>query len=181
MLILAREKAARNGVDVEFQLDDMRTMTFDGVFDLATCWYDSLNYILKLDELQRTFMAVANALGNEGCFLFDMNTVYGLAVNWQRHGCYVQQETTDIFEVHRASFDFETSIASLRITGFLQRDGRWIRIDEVHRERGYSLEEINQCAACAGFREIARWGNIRDMTEPTPESGRIWFAMQKGD
>lgn len=180
MLTLARERAAREGVSVEFLVRDMRTMEFDRAFDLATCWYDSLNYILKLDELKRTFVAVANALGEDGCFVFDMNTMYGLAVNWQRQSCYVQQETAEIFEVHRATFDYESNIATLRITGFLQQDSRWTRIDEVHEERGYSLDEINRCAEHAGFREIAQWGDIRDMTEPTPQSGRIWFAMQKG-
>jgi SAM-dependent methyltransferase len=179
MLELAREKAARDGVAVEFKLADMRTMALNGSFDLATCWYDSLNYLLELDELQRTFVAVATALRENGCFLFDMNTVYGLTVNWQRQRCYVQQDKAEIFEVHRTSFDFETMIATLRITGFLRQKGRWVRVDEVHRERGYSLEDIAACAVHAGFREIARWGNIRDMTEPTPESGRIWFAMRK--
>jgi ubiquinone/menaquinone biosynthesis C-methylase UbiE len=179
MLTLARDKAAREGVSVEFLQDDMRTMEFERAFDLATCWYDSLNYILELDELKRTFKAVANALTEDGCFVFDMNTTYGLAVNWQRQRCYVQQESADVFEVHRASYDYETNIATLRITGFSQQNGRWTRMDEVHKERGYSLDEITQCATSAGFGEIARWGDIREMTESTPQSGRIWFAMQK--
>jgi ubiquinone/menaquinone biosynthesis C-methylase UbiE len=179
MLALARERAAREGVSVEFLLRDMRSMGFDKAFDLATCWYDSLNYILNLGELERAFLAIANALTDDGYFVFDMNTVFGLAVNWQRQSCYVQQDTAEIFEVHRADFDYETNVATLRVTGFLQRNGRWSRIDEVHRERGYSLDEIRQCGAQAGFREIARWGDIRAMTPPTPKSGRIWFALQK--
>jgi len=114
MLRFARKRAKEEAVDVEFSLQDMRCLPFEESFDLVTCWYDSLNYLLILDDLEKTFTGAARALKKGGFFIFDVNTVYGLAVLWQQESCYIQQDNPDLLEIHRTSFDFETNIATLR-------------------------------------------------------------------
>ena len=179
MLRFARERAQREGVNVEFVLQDMRTLAFEERFDLAACWFDSLNYLLELEDLAKTFVGVYRALKKEGLFIFDMNTIYGLAVNWQRYPCYIQQDTPELFEIHRASYDFARKLATMRVTGFMREGNRWTRMDEVHRERGYTLEEIKQCLSEAGFQELACWEDLEEMSEPKPDSGRVWFVVKK--
>jgi len=164
---------------VEFLLQDMRSLPFEERFDLVTCWFDSLNYLLELEDLERTFAGACRALKKSGLFIFDMNTIYGLAVNWQRLPCYVQQDTPWLFEIHRPSYDCEKNIATLRITGFMKEGDRWTRMDEEHKERGYTLEEIRQCLKEVGLQELACWGNLQEMSEPKPDSDRVWFVMQK--
>ena len=180
MLQLARERAERENVNAEFLLQDMRSLAFeDKRFDLVTCWFDSLNYLLELEDLQRTFAGVYRALKKTGLFIFDMNTIYGLVVNWQRYPCYVQQDTSELFEIQRVSYDFAHNLAIMRITGFLKQGDVWTRMDEVHRERGYTLEEIRQCLKETGFQELACWGSLEEMSEPKPDSGRVWFVTTK--
>ncbi len=179
MLRFARERAERENANVEFLLQDMRSLAFEGGFDLATCWFDSLNYLLEFKDVQRTFEGVYRALKKAGLFIFDMNTIYGLAVNWQRYPCYIQQDTPELFEIHRASYDFANNLATMRITGFAKEGDRWTRMNEVHRERGYKVEEIRQCLKEAGFQELACWDSLEAMSEPKPDSGRVWFVMQK--
>jgi len=179
MLRFARERAERENADVEFLLQDMRSLPFEDRFDLATCWFDSLNYLLELEGLQQTFASAYRALKKEGLFIFDMNTIYGLAVNWQRDPCYVQQNSPELFEIQFPSYDFEKRIATTRILGFAKEGDRWIRMDEEHKERGYTLEEIRQCSQEVGLQELACWGNLEEMSEPRPNSGRVWFVMQK--
>jgi len=179
MLQFARERAERENVKVEFLLQDMRSLAFEEGFDLVTCWFDSLNYLLELEDLGKTFTGVYRALRKPGLFIFDMNTIYGLAVNWQRYPCYVQQDTPELFEIHRPSYDFTWNLATMRITGFRKEEDRWTRMDEVHRERGYTLEEIRHCLKEAGFQELACWGSLEEMSEPKPDSGRVWFVVQK--
>jgi ubiquinone/menaquinone biosynthesis C-methylase UbiE len=179
MLQLARQRAERENVDVEFLLQDMRFLLFEERFDLVTCWFDSLNYLLELEDLQRTFAGVYRALKKAGLFIFDMNTIYGLAVDWQRHHCYVQQDTPELFEIHFPTYDLENNIATMRITGFVKEGDGWTRMDEVHKERGYTLEDIRQCLKEVGFQELACWGSLQQMSEPKPDSGRVWFVMQK--
>lgn len=179
MLQFAKERAERENAEVEFLLQDMRRLLFDERFDLATCWFDSLNYVLELEGIQKTFAGVHRALKKAGLFVFDMNTVYGLAVDWQREPCYIQQNSPEIFEIHFPSYDFEKHIATTSILGFAKAGDGWIRMDEEHKERGYTLEEIRQCSQAVGFQELACWGSLEEMSELRPNSGRVWFVMQK--
>ncbi len=179
MLEFARERAERENAEVEFLRQDMRSLSFDERFDLVTCWFDSLNYVLELEGIQKTFAGVHRALKKAGLFIFDMNTVYGLAVDWQRDPCYVQQNSPEMFEIHFPRYDFDQNIATTRITGFAKEGDRWIRVDEEHKERGYSLQEIRQCSQAVGFVELACWGSLEQMSELRPNSGRVWFVMQK--
>jgi len=179
MLQLALARADIEQVDASFLLQDMRSLSFEEEFDLVTCWYDSLNYLLDLEDLEKAFTGVHRALKKEGLFVFDMNTIYGLAVNWQRHPCYVQQDTPEMFEVHRLSYDFEQNTATMRITGFIKEGDGWTRLDEEHKERGYALEEIRQSLKGIGLQELACWGSLQDMSEPQPDSARVWFVAQK--
>jgi SAM-dependent methyltransferase len=179
MLELAREQAAREGLNVEFALQDMRTLPFADRFDLVTCWYDSLNYLLQVADLERTFAGVHQAVRADGLFVFDMNTLYGLAVHWQRQACYVQQDTPALLEIHRTGYDYERDIATVHITAFVREGDTWRRLDEEHSERGYPLEEIRRCFRAAGWQELACWGSLREMSALQPDSGRVWFVLRK--
>lgn len=179
MLQFASSRAQQENVNAEFLLQDICSLPFEERFDLVTCWYDSLNYLLELENLEKTFAGVSHALKRGGLFIFDMNTIYGLAINWQRHPCNVQQDTSELFEIHRPSYDFEKNIATLRITGFVKEGDGWTRIDEEHKERGYSLEEIRQSLKKIGLQELACWGSMQEMSELKPDSGRVWFVVKK--
>jgi len=180
MIECAREQAAGAGAKIEFTIGDMRTLSFENRFDLVTCWYDSLNYLLKSEDLSRTFVGVARALKPGGVFIFDMNTVFGLATAWREAGCYVKKESADTFEVHRHDYDFETAIAAVKITCFLENNGHWRRFDEEHRERGYAHQKVLELLQDAGLQSLATWGSFRDRSEATPESERAWYISRKG-
>lgn len=91
----------------------------------------------------------------------------------------MQQDTPELFEVHRPSYDYERNIATVRITGFVREGELWRRIDEEHRERGYTLEQIREALERAGLRELACWGNLKEMSEPQPDSGRVFFIARR--
>jgi SAM-dependent methyltransferase len=120
MLKLARQRARRERVGVRFLHMDMRSLQFINEFDLVTCWYDSLNYLLKPDHLKKTFSGVFRALRRGGLFIFDMNTIYALSVFWQQYPCRVQQDTDDIFEVARPRYDARRRTATMDITAFVR-------------------------------------------------------------
>jgi hypothetical protein len=62
-----------------------------------------------------------------------------------REPSYVHLNSGDSFLVSVPQYDATTKIASLHITGFARENRGWVRIDEVHKERGYTLKEIRQC------------------------------------
>jgi len=179
MLKIAREKAREENAQVEFLQRDMKELDFLGQFDLVTCWFDSLNYLLEMRDLERAFDGVSRALLPGGFFVFDMNTVYGLAVGWQRLPVQVQVDSEDVLVLSRCSFDHEKSIATMRITGFMWEGDSWTRMDEEHKERGYTLAEIRQALGKAGFEEMFCVGNLPEMTPAKPDNGRVWFLVKK--
>jgi ubiquinone/menaquinone biosynthesis C-methylase UbiE len=175
MLRLAKHRAKQANVEINFVKHDMRFLDFSDEFDLATCWFDSLNYMLTTDDLQSTFNNIARALKPGGWFIFDMNTTYGLAVHWQKERCYVQQETPDLIELHRTDYDFETNKACLNITWFVREGEVWQKFEEKHVERAFSIQEIVDCLEYAGFTVVEKFGSIRNQKPLRDDSNRVWF------
>jgi len=179
MLEAAQRRAADEGSKLRLVQGDMRSLAFAEEFDLVTCWYDSLNYLLDQRDLEAAFRGVARALRRGGHFIFDMNTICGLAVMWRSHPFHVMQDASGIFDVHINSYDFENDIATKHIVGFINQGDSWTRIDEEHKERGYRLDEISTCLEVSGLKQIACWGRLEDMTAPGPDCGRAWFVARQ--
>jgi SAM-dependent methyltransferase len=178
MLRLAKHRAQQANTEIKLLNHDMRFLDFSEEFDLATCWFDSLNYMLTTDDLQSTFNNVARALKPDGWFLFDMNTTYGLAVQWQKVKCYVQQETPDLLELHRTEYDFENHRACLKITWFVREGEIWQKFEEKHHERAFSIQEIENCLEYAGFKVVNIFGSIRHQKPLQADSNRAWFLCR---
>lgn len=185
LLRIARVNAREAGQPVRFIHGDMRRLSFAAEFDLVTCWFDSLNYLLSEEDLLRTFQGVYQALTPGGVFIFDMNTMYGLSVDWQRFPAYVQQNDDTLFEVHLPSYDYENQVASIRIIFFIRTGdpsslyGSWERVEETHREKSYTLEKIQAILEQAGLVVLDRLGSFQDFSPTHAASRRVWFIVQK--
>lgn len=185
MLRLAKEKAEKENAAIDFVNRDMRELTFDAEFDLVTCWFDSLNYLLTPQDLLKAFQGAAKALKPDGYFIFDIRTSYGLMdyfgfnVGMDAHPCAVLLDSPEALVLSRPEWEYSESIADWRITGFLKNGESWERIEETHRLRGYSLEEVRAAAGQAGLSEIDCFGDLLEMAGPGPDSKRLWFVMKK--
>ena len=76
MLMTAAQKAMEAGLDIMYLEQDMRSFELYGTVSAAVSICDSMNYILKPDELLQVFKLVNNYLDPEALFIFDMNTEY---------------------------------------------------------------------------------------------------------
>ncbi len=185
MLRIAGENAARANVAIDYINCDMRELSFDGRFDLATCWFDSLNYLLAPGDLEKTFRGAVRALRPGGHFIFDIRTVYGLmdyfgfTVSVAAHPCAVLLDSPEAFVLSRPEWDYETDTATWRITGFAADGKSWERIEETHHLRGYELDEVRAAIVKAGLIEVACFGDLLEMSGPGPDSKRLWFVVRK--
>jgi len=179
MIDLAKERAQKENEPINFHTEDMRELPYEDDFDLVTCFFDSLNYMLTISDLQEAFQSAYKALRAGGVYIFDMNTIYGLAVDWMREETYIQNEADDFMEIHRQSFDYENQVATMEITVFNQRDELWERFDETHRERGYPIADIQFLLNETGFEIAGMFGSLSKRTEVQTNSPRVWFTARK--
>jgi 2-polyprenyl-3-methyl-5-hydroxy-6-metoxy-1,4-benzoquinol methylase len=179
MIDLARERSKADEVQVAFQVEDMRSFSYYEVFDLVTCFFDSLNYMLTIKDMHDVYKNTYQALRPGGYFIFDMNTIYGLSVEWQREETYIQNEAPDFLEIHRHTYDYENQIASVDITIFLKREEGWERVEETHRERGYPIADIQFLLSETGFEIAGMYGSLSKRSEVQNTSPRVFFIVRK--
>jgi len=183
MLAQAEAKAAGGpaSAHVSFVLGDMRQVA--GVvpaasFDLATCTYDSLNYMLSAADLAACFVAAAHALAPGGLYVADMNTRHFLEFDWGE--CAVREQDGYV-QIERSQFDPVDSTNSMRLTGFVGDDATgYERFDELHVERAYPPELVDALLEQAGLRVEAQYDSFT-FSAPGPHTQRIFWVARKGE
>lgn len=152
MLDICRGRFPAQALDnggIELVVADMRDFSLPVKVPIATCLYDSLNYLLTEGDLIRCFKSVNAALADGGLFIFDMNTVHALRDEWGNQTFFRQDGK--IHSTWSNTFDQGTRISSLRLTLTIQNNGQEISLREFHQERAYSLDEIVDMLTAAGF------------------------------
>ncbi len=152
--MLAVLEKKKGNLPVEVVCADIRDFQLPYRVDAAISLYDSINYLLTEEDLERCFSCVFRALMPGGVFAFDVNTIYGLAEGWGTRT--LTRETEDIISIWQNYFDPGTRISTLRLT-FWEKlpDGTpGEKLEEVHQERAYSTEDIKRILQRAGFDEI---------------------------
>ncbi|MEO0067729.1 MAG: class I SAM-dependent methyltransferase [candidate division WOR-3 bacterium] len=152
MLAILLDK--KGDLPIEVLCADIRDFTLDQPVDAAICLYDSINYLLTEQDLERCFHCVAKALVPSGLFVFDMNTVYGLERHWGTRT--VTRETPELVSIWQSRYDHETRISQLHLVFWEKMaDGSLgEKHEEVHEERAYTQKEVRQALKSAGFDEI---------------------------
>lgn len=74
MIDVARRKAVRLGRDLHFGVRDLRNLEGLGLHEAAVCLYDSVNYLLTLDQVGEALGQVYDVLAPQGIFIFDVCT-----------------------------------------------------------------------------------------------------------
>lgn len=124
-------------------------------FDLVTCVYDSLNYLLSEEDLGACFGAAARALAPGGLLFADMNTRYFLEHDW---GLCEVAEQPGFVQVSQSYFDPVMACSTMVLTGFCGDDRHgYRRFDETHVERAYESQVVAGLIAAAGLRVEAAY------------------------
>ncbi len=147
MLEVAKQKFPH----ISFIQAEAQSLPFSSHFNLAVSIFDSLNYILDYNELIEAFDSVAETLLPGGHFIFDMNTPYGLETIAKQN---TRQESADLISVWRNEYNKKERLLTLHLTLFIKKGNSWLRIDEIHRERGYPEAKIREGLKRVGFKVL---------------------------
>ena len=179
MLAEAMEKRVESGQDILYLLQDMQEFELYGTVRAVVSVCDSLNYITEREELLQVFRLVNNYLDPEGIFLFDMNTVHKyrdilgdttIAEN-RDEGSFIWDN----------SYDEEEGLNYYELAVFLPReDGLYEKAEEVHCQKAYPREEIEELIREAGMDLLAVYDAYTGKAA-SEESERLFFiAREKG-
>lgn len=178
MLAVASQRAAESDASIQFVEGDMLDLSEVGQYQAITCYSDSLCYMRNRQEVQQVFDEVYQALEEEGTFLFDVHSLYQIDTVFPEYSYHYQ---TDEFAFLWDSYTGEKphSIEHF-LTFFVQdyeQEGKFVRIDELHQERTYSLDNYLTMLESAGFMDVQV---CADFTDDTPtETSRRWFFVCK--
>ena len=149
MIEKAKSKLRRKH-DALFDVQEMSRFSVDGTFDLVTCTFDSINYLLAPGELKGTIGRISGAMKEAGLFVFDSDT-HRHYVN-HHDGEYHHQLGGESF-VQKCIYDPEKLIAR---TIFEFPDGAV----EVHLQRPYDLPELEPMLAEAGLSVVHAYAHF---------------------
>ena len=83
-------------------------------------------------------------------------------------------ETEDTYCVWRT--EYRRGLCTYYMDLFtLAEDGSWDRSFELHRQRGYSVEQLTRWLEEAGFADVRTWGDGK-LRRPVPGEDRVYFT-----
>jgi SAM-dependent methyltransferase len=166
--------ARKNAPRAKLVRADVRDFSMGRRFDVITCLFDSLNYLLTKKDLSRAFRNARRHLVEGGLFAFDMNTLDGIRAQWQ-HTMVLRGPHRTI--INETSFDEKRGLGHCRITGFVKQGRLYRRFEEEHIERGYTADEIEGLLTRAGLAFSKYDGH--SFLRPTGRSARLLYVCQK--
>lgn len=178
MILEGKKKAAQiqPPLPVEFFQGDLTAFDLELSFDAATCLYDSLNYILWVNDLQNAFSCVRKHLKPGGIFIFDLNSEWAFEAN-----LFTQKSTSPKKSLHyewHARFDQANRICTVTMNFEKHNDFQnEVIFREVHQERAHSLEEIEFIVNATGWQMIHIF-DAYTLNRPHRRSERWFFVIQ---
>jgi SAM-dependent methyltransferase len=167
MVAVAKSKTV-NLPNISFKVQDMTRFAVRDEFDLITCTFDSLNYVLNIDDIEVMFIRVASSLKKSGLFVFDSNTnqhYINLGNGSQKKKLggqsFVQKWRYDQIK-KEATITFEFADGS----------------KEIHRQRPYDLLELSRVLSRSGLRAVETWSWF-DRRPYDAQSVRLFCVAKK--
>lgn len=166
--------------NILYLCQDMREFELYGTVAAVYSICDSINYITEPKELQTVFELVNNYLDPGGLFIFDFNTEYKYR---EVIGDTVIAENRDEGSfIWENAYDEETKINEYDLTIFVPSGEKELyeKHEEVHFQRGYTLEEMKKLLEAAGM-IFEKALDADTQAEVTDRSERIYvFARECG-
>ncbi|MBI3119141.1 MAG: class I SAM-dependent methyltransferase [Candidatus Hydrogenedentes bacterium] len=125
---------------------DILRLNLGREFDVVTCVFDSLNYVLTARALNAVLQRVRRHLRAGGTFIFDLKTPAGFS-----------GETSSVYEYGEGrvqfdcAYDARKKLYQLQVRGTVQRDGTSCSFEERHLQRAHSERVIAGALARNGF------------------------------
>lgn len=177
MIELAKERTTDEDELLSFEVGDMLDLGKNEMYDVVTCYSDSLCYMPDESSVATVFKNVYDALKPEGQFLFDVHSIFKIEEEFSEYSYHYQ---TDDFAFLWESYPGEVEHSVEHFLTFFVKESEEMfkRYDELHEERTYSIDTYQQLLKKAGFSTVKVCADFTD-NEPHQESKRWFFVCRK--
>lgn len=171
-------ESKRGNLPIEVVYADIRDFKIRERVDAAISLYDSINYLLTEEDLERCFSCVFESLNKQGIFVFDMNTLYGLSEAWGTRT--LTRETEEVVSIWQNSYNPETRISTLHLTFWEKMPDGTLgeKFEEIHQERAYTIKEVKRALKTVGFSQT-HFFHHGGFFPVGPLTGRMMVVAQK--
>ncbi|NQV19467.1 MAG: 4-hydroxythreonine-4-phosphate dehydrogenase PdxA [Armatimonadetes bacterium] len=109
-------------------------------YDFILLLFDSMNYLLKDEEISQLLENVQQSLNDDGMFIFDISTKKNCEKNFD--GFIDIKDSENEYIVHQSDLDYSSNIQTTKLTFFLKKGYLFERKDEIHKQKIYKVKEI---------------------------------------
>lgn len=178
MLMVARENAYEDELNILYLMQDMSQFELYGTVDLIYSACDCMNYLLDEKDVLSTLKWVNNYLEPEGLLVFDINTPYKYK-EVLGNRVFAQQEAASAY-IWENYYDEEKGINEYEVSFFIQdeEDGRYDRAVETHYQRAYSVERMIELIKEAGLEFIGAYDEY-SFNPVREDSQRVTFIARE--
>jgi SAM-dependent methyltransferase len=158
MLEVARDKAVKAGVDIEFAEMDMRSLAIADVpFDAVVCLFDSIGYVQTDEALGEVFRGVHGNLRENGVLIFEFwhapAMIHGFDPLRVRR---FPIEGGTLLRISETELLREQCLAKVTYNIYdLRIDGTYQHVIETQTNRYFTVPEMEQLALQYGFLPLA--------------------------
>lgn len=179
MLRIAKEKARIKGVRIPLIRQNMIDIQLSKPVDVINCSCDGVNYLIDDGDAFAFFESANRALRADGLLSFDISSAY--KIREQLDGCCFGEDEDDFTYLWQNAYDPKTHLLEMYVTWFVEKEKEenlFERYSELHIQRAYEMDELDELLHKAGFLNIKHYGDF-STNEPTEETERIFFIAQK--
>lgn len=177
MLSVAAAKLRFQGSFIPLIAQDMRALSLHQKQDALLCTCDGVNYLLDEKELLAFFASANQNLVDGGVFIMDLSTPYKLKEALGNNTLFESKE--DIAYIWQNTYNEEERIVELSLDIFVKEGESYRRINELQKQRAWSLEELKGALKKAGFCLLAVHGNIGQAPHELSERWHISARKEK--
>jgi len=164
-------KQQKRNLEFNFKAQNMTDFYYEEKFDLIVSFFDSLNYLTDIDQLQNCFESAASSLSRDGLFIFDMNSI-GRIKTIEEKSFVIEGDSYECFWEDIVKPEEDLWQVKLKIC---PDNDALPCFEESHNERGYKIKTILRLLKNSGFRAVDVY-NAFSFAKGKNNSDRLYFA-----
>jgi SAM-dependent methyltransferase len=179
MLRVAHDMIQQTGLNVRLLQQDIRNLNGIDPMDVALA-LNVMNELNNLSDLEAVFKSVRNILGGNKLFVFDMQTVEGLAQAAQTRDRMLYDHPEELTVFSRSEYDYERQIQTSEYTIFYAGEGMWQRSQARIVLRAFPVQAVTALLQRSGYNVTHVLGaNLEPYEVGNSRAPRVFFYARK--